>query len=48
MILDQMLYLPLIYNSDVSAVGKQVAGVTGVMRPQPVTAWNVHAWDRTP
>jgi peptide/nickel transport system substrate-binding protein len=46
MIVEQVLYLPLIYNSDVSAVSKQLRGVTGVMRPQPVTAWNVHVWDK--
>ncbi len=42
--LDQVLYIPLTYSSDVSAVRKEVRGVTGVQRPQPVTAWNAHLW----
>ena len=44
-LLDQVLYIPLTYSGDVSAVSRAVGGVTGVMRPQPVTAWNVHAWE---
>ena len=42
--LDQVLYIQLTYSSDVSAVRKEVRGVTGVQRPQPVTAWNIHLW----
>jgi len=44
-LLDQVLYIPLTYSGDVSAVSKSVSGVTGVMRPQPVTVWNLHAWE---
>jgi peptide/nickel transport system substrate-binding protein len=44
-LLDQILYIPLTYSGDVSAVSKSVGGVTGVMRPQPVTVWNVHTWE---
>jgi len=45
MLLDQVVYLPTIYNSEVSAVGKAVRGVTNVTAGQLVTAWNIHQWD---
>ena len=43
--LDQVLYIPITYSSDVAAASKAIRGVTGVLRPQPVTAWNVAAWE---
>jgi peptide/nickel transport system substrate-binding protein len=43
-LLDQVLYIPITYSSDVASVSKVVQGVTGVLRPQPVTAWNIAAW----
>ena len=44
-VLDQMLFLPLSYSSDVSTAKKEVRGVTGVLPTQRVTAWNVHLWE---
>ena len=42
--LDQMVYLPLTYSSDMAAVRKGVSGVTGVVPDQRVTPWNAHEW----
>jgi len=44
--LDQGLYIPLTYSSDVAAASQAVRGVTGVLRPQPVTAWNINVWEK--
>ncbi len=45
--LDQGLYIPLTYSSDVAATSQAIRGVTGVLRPQPVTAWNMHLWEKS-
>lgn len=44
LLLDQQLYLPLVYSSDVSAHAKSVKGITGVLPSQRLNAWNVHTW----
>lgn len=43
--LDQMIYVPLTYSSDIAAVRKGVIGVTGVVPDQRVTPWNAHEWN---
>jgi ABC-type transport system substrate-binding protein len=43
--LDQMVYVPLTYSSDIAAVRKGVSGVTGVVPDQRVTPWNAHEWN---
>ncbi len=43
--LDQMVYVPLTYSSDIAAVRKNVTGVTGVVPDQRVTPWNAHEWN---
>ncbi len=43
--LDQMIYLPLEWSDDVSAVAKNVRGMTGVPVVQRANAWNIHLWE---
>jgi peptide/nickel transport system substrate-binding protein len=43
--LDQMVYLPLEWSDDVSAVAKNVRGMTGVPVVQRANAWNIHQWE---
>jgi ABC-type transport system substrate-binding protein len=43
--LDEMIYLPMTYNSDVEVVRKGIRGVTGVIPEERATTWNVHEWE---
>ena len=43
--LDQMVYLPLEWSDDVSAVAKNVRGMTGVPVVQRVNVWNIDQWE---
>jgi ABC-type transport system substrate-binding protein len=43
--LDKVLYIPLFYSADFTAVGRSLRGVTGVVPAQRVNAWNVETWE---
>jgi peptide/nickel transport system substrate-binding protein len=43
--LDQMIYSPLVYTSDVSAGAKGIRGMVGVLPLQRITGWNAHLWE---
>jgi peptide/nickel transport system substrate-binding protein len=44
--LDQAVFLPLTYSSDVTAAARGVTGVLPVLTDQRIAAWNLHTWDK--
>ena len=46
--LDEVSYLPLRTNDDLTALRKGITGIHAVLPDQRAEFWNMHAWDVAP